>query len=91
MAFDIENLPLEDELRIFEDFVRSPGWIVAKARWQPLLSTAIGAALSGKAGAERDFLAGKANAIKNFIEYPEKHIRNLQIKLKNEEAKAKSK
>jgi len=89
---DISKLTLEDELRLFEAFVKSPVWEIVRARWEPLVSTAIGAALSGKiSGSERDFLAGKANGLKHFLEYPEKHIRGLEVKIKNEEAKAKSK
>jgi len=89
---DISKLTLDDELALFEAFVKSPVWEVVKARWEPLVSTAIGAALSGKiSGTERDFLAGKANGLKHMMEYPYTHIRNLQVKIKNEETKAKSK
>lgn len=89
---DISKLTLEDELQLFETFVKSPAWEVVKSRWEPLVSTAIGAALSGKvSGSERDFLAGKANGLKHFLEYPKNHIHNLEVKIKNEETKAKSK
>lgn len=89
---DISQLTLEDELKLFEAFVKSPAWEVVRARWEPLVSTAIGAALSGKvSGSERDFLAGKANGLKHMMEYPEKHIHNLEVKIKNETAKTKSK
>mgnify|MGYP001606123434 CR=1 FL=1 len=88
---DISKLSLKDELALFEAFVKSPVWAVVRARWEPLVSTAIGAALSGKvSGSERDFLAGKANGLKHMLEYPEKHIHNLEVKIKNEETKAKS-
>ena len=84
------QLTLEDELKLFEAFVKSPAWEVVKSRWEPLVSTAIGATLSGKvSGSERDFLAGKANGMKHFLEYPEKHIHNLEVKIKSEKAKAK--
>jgi hypothetical protein len=89
---DISKLTLEDELALFEAFVKSPAWVVVRSRWEPLVSTAIGATLSGKvSGSERDFLAGKANGLKHFLEYPEKHIRNLETKIKNEQIKAKPK
>ena len=89
---DFTKLTIEDELAMFEAFVKSPVWEVVRARWEPLVSTAVGAALSGKvSGSERDFLAGKANGLKHMMEYPHTHIRNLQVKIKNEEAKAKSK
>jgi hypothetical protein len=89
---DISKLTLEDELTLFEAFVKSPVWEVVRSRWEPLVSTAIGAALSGKvSGSERDFLAGKANGLKHMMEYPNAHIRNLQVKLKNEQSKAESK
>ena len=89
---DISKLTLEDELALFEAFVKSPAWAVVRSRWEPLVSTAIGATLSGKvSGSERDFLAGKANGLKHFLEYPERHIRNLEMKLKNEQNKAKPK
>lgn len=89
---DVTNFTLEDEIRLFIDFVKSPVWQVVKLRWEPLVTTAIGAVLSGKvSGSERDFLAGKANGLKYFLEYPEKHIHNLEMKLKNAENQAKSK
>ena len=89
---DISKLTLADELALFEAFVKSPAWEVVRARWEPLVSTAIGAALSGKiSGTERDFLAGKANGLKHMMEYPETHIHSLLVKIKNEETKAKSK
>jgi hypothetical protein len=89
---DLAQLTLEDELAIFEAFVKSPVWAVVKLRWEPLVSTAIGAALSGKvSGSERDFLAGKANGLKHFLEYPEAHIHKLQVKIKNEQSKVEPK
>lgn len=89
---DLSKLTLEDEIQLFTAFVKSPVWQVVQARWEPLVSTAIGAVLSGKiGGSERDFLAGKANGLKYFLEYPEKHIHNLEVKLKNAENQAKSK
>lgn len=89
---DITKLTLEDELALFEAFVKSPAWAVVRSRWEPLVSTAIGATLSGKvSGSERDFLAGKANGLKHFLEYPERHIRNLEMKLKNAQTKTQSK
>ena len=89
---DISKLTLNDELLLFEAFVKSPAWEIVKARWEPLVSTAIGAALSGKvSGSERDFLAGKANGLKHFLEYPEKHIHQLEVKIKNEQSKIEPK
>ena len=88
---DLTKLTIEDEIRLFVDFVKSPAWQVVRSRWEPLVTTAIGAVLSGKvSGSERDFLAGKANGLKYFLEYPEKHIHNLEIKLKNDQKVAKS-
>ena len=89
---DISKLTLVDELTLFEAFVKSPAWEVVKARWEPMVNTAIGAALSGKiSGSERDFLAGKANGLKHMMQNPENHIHTLRVQIKNEETKAKSK
>lgn len=89
---DFTKLPLDDEIRLFDDFVKSPIWQLLQFRWAPIVSTSIGATLSGKvSGSERDFLAGKANGLKHFLEYPEKHLKMLEMKLKNEQDKAKSK
>jgi hypothetical protein len=89
---DLSKLTLEDELALFEAFVKSPVWEVVKYRWEPLVSTAVGAALSGKvSGSERDFLAGKANGLKHMMEYPDAHIHKLQVKIKNEQSKSEPK
>lgn len=78
---DLKSVTLEDELRLFEAFINSPAWAIMKTRWQPLVASAIGGALSGKA-TDRSFLAGKANGLKYFLEYPDRHIRELRSKLK---------
>jgi hypothetical protein len=89
---DVTQLTLEDELTLFEAFVKSPGWAILRRQWEPLVSTAVGAALSGKvSGSERDFLAGKANGLKHFLEYPEKHIHTLEVKIKNAQTKTQPK
>ncbi len=83
MPIDEKTAELHEELRVFEVLVQSPGWNLLKRQWQPLLTAAIGAALSGKA-TDRSFVAGKANGMKYFLEYPEKHIRTLQNRLKGQ-------
>lgn len=72
---------IEYEIRLFEDFIKSPIWGLIKNQWQPIVDTATGAALSGKA-IDRSFLAGKANGLHHFLKYPEKHVRELRVKLK---------
>jgi hypothetical protein len=72
---------LEFEVRLYEDFIKSPIWTLLKNQWQPIVDSATGAALSGKA-VDRSFLAGKANGLHHFLKYPEKHVRELKTKIK---------
>lgn len=71
----------EYELRLFDDFLNSQVWKLLKSQWQPIVDTAIGAALSGKVD-DRGFAAGKANGLRSFLQYPEKHVKKLRIDLK---------
>jgi hypothetical protein len=72
---------LEYELKMFEDFLKSPIWALLKSQWQPLVDSAVGLALSGTVE-DRGFAAGKANGLRNFLQYPEKHAKKLSVSIK---------
>lgn len=80
---------IEEEIRLFEDFAKSPIWALLRSQWQPIVDTAIGAALSGSVP-DRGFAAGRANGLKHFLKYPEKHIQTLNTQLKQYRAQVKA-
>jgi len=80
---------LEYELHMFDDFLKSPIWNLLKSQWQPLVDTAIGVALSGKVD-DRGFAAGKANGLRSFLRYPERHVKTLNDRLKTLRATPKA-
>jgi len=71
------NLSPEEELAILEEGVKSQFWAIY-ARWQGQASlTAIGSALSQKV-ADRDWMAGRANGLKEALNYPSTRMRQLK-------------
>lgn len=71
---------IASELAILGQFVQSDGWQLLKEKWQPLLDLTMSALISGTCE-NREFLAGKANVLTNFMEWPTKRIQDLQKKL----------
>ena len=78
---DQRQAELESELRIFQDGMNSPFWKMLVEDWKPLVDKVTYMALSPNV-TDRSYAAGKANGQFSFMNYPESHIRRLQIELK---------
>lgn len=72
---------LEYQLKLFEDGIKSSFWQLLVELWKPVVDSATGYALSPTA-TDRSFMAGKANGLHYFLNYPAKHIKKLQLDIK---------
>jgi hypothetical protein len=77
---DIKELSSEEELKILEEGLHSKFWEVFSARFQHMAFTMMGAAL-GEKTTNRDWTAGKANGMREAMQYPAKRMRDLKTKI----------
>jgi len=79
---DIKELNKEDELVILEEGLKSRFWEVFTARYQHMIFTTMGAALSERTES-REWTAGKATGMKDALAYPATRVRNLRTMTKD--------
>ena len=70
----------EDEKFILEQGLNSPFWQLISSRWDYFRKIALNTTLSPECNS-RDFFAGKVKGMEDLLNYPEKHIQTLNIKI----------
>ena len=71
------NLDPQSEISVFEEGKNSIFWLTFKQRFSEIVRSCQSSLKSADC-ANRDFLAGKVNALESVFGYPEKHIRTLR-------------
>lgn len=83
------NLAPADEIAIFEEGRKSIFWLTFKQRFADILKSCQ-SSLKNIDCPNRDYIAGKVNALESIFGYPEKHVQTLQRiekeKVKTEDA-----
>jgi hypothetical protein len=75
--FNGVNIDPASEIAVFEEGKQSIFWLTFKQRFTEIVRSCQ-SSLKSVDCPNRDFIAGKVNALESIFNYPEKHIRTLR-------------